>query len=72
MDCGTLAPKAQNASLPLREAGAILHIGMIMGGEVEQLCRFVGILVYSNRQAFLMRYPNKKSQLPPQTATVIG
>jgi hypothetical protein len=21
---------------------------------------------------FLMRYPNKKSQLPPQTATVIG
>ena len=57
MDCGTLAPKAQNASLPLREAGAILHIGMIMGGEVEQLCRFVGILVYSNRQAFFDALP---------------
>jgi hypothetical protein len=56
----------------LREAGAILHIGMIMGGETERLCRFVGILVYGSRQAFLMRYPNKKSQLPPQTATVIG
>ena len=52
----TLPLKAQNASLPLREAGAILHIGMIMGGEAERLCRFVGILVYSSRQAFLMRY----------------
>ena len=52
--------KRKNASLPLREAGAILHIGMIMGGEVEQLCRFVGILVYSNRQASFDEKKKKK------------
>jgi hypothetical protein len=52
-----LFQKRKNASLPQWEAGAILHIGMIMGGEVEQLCRFVGILVYSNRQAFFDALP---------------
>jgi len=41
----------------LREAGAVQHIGMIAGGEVEQLCRFVGILVYGSRQAFFDMLP---------------
>lgn len=34
-----------------------------------------GLLAFWSTAAdrlFLMRYPNKKSQLPPQTATVIG
>ena len=56
-DCGTLSQKRKNASLPQWEAGAILHIGIIIGGEVERLCRFAGILVYSSRQAFFDALP---------------
>jgi hypothetical protein len=52
-----LSQKRKNASLPQWEAGAILHIGIIIGGEVERLCRFVGILVYSSRQAFFDALP---------------
>ncbi|WP_419091948.1 hypothetical protein, partial [Waltera sp.] len=52
-----LSQKRKNASLPQWEAGAILHIGMIIGGEAERLCRFVGVLVYGIRQAFFDALP---------------
>ena len=55
-----MSQKRKNASLPQWEAGAILHIGIIIGGEVERLCRFAGILVYSSRQAFFDALPQKK------------
>ena len=35
----------------------IYGIGIIIGGEVERLCWFVGILVYSSRQAFFDALP---------------
>jgi len=52
-----LSQKRKNASLPQWEAGAILYIGIIIGGEAERLCRFVGILVYGSRQAFFDALP---------------
>ena len=47
-----LSQKRKNASLPLREAGAVQHIGTIVGGKTERLCLFRSGLVYGSRQAF--------------------
>ena len=53
----TLPLKAQKRQPPTVGSWRNIAIGMIMGGEVEQLCRFVDILVYSNRQAFFDALP---------------